>query len=188
MTFTARPNSPPLRLPASPRPGVHARRAFTLFEIVLVVLILGIIAAALLPPLGSGLYSPRLRTAANVLAGDIDFCASECIAQPGATRAISFDTTANKYTVLDFNAAAPIKHPADSKDFINDFATGRNAQLAGVKLQSVVSGATPLTTVTFDAYGRPLLSSDLVITLLYNSQTLTVTVSSTTGDVSITGG
>jgi prepilin-type N-terminal cleavage/methylation domain-containing protein len=164
------------------------RRAFTLFEIILVVLILGIIAAALVPPLGNNLYSPRLRTAANVLAGDLDFCASECIAQPSAPRIISFDLTGNTYTVLDFNASQPVKHPADSRDFINDFATGRNAQLAGVKIQSVLCGATPKTTVGFDAYGRPMLSSDLVITLSYNSQTLTVTVKSTTGDVSIAGG
>ena len=156
------------------------RPAFTLFEMMAVVFILGIIAAALVPPLGNNVYSPRLRTAANVLAGDIDFCASECIAQPNAPRAITFDTTGNKYTVLDFNAGAAVKHPADAKDFINDFATGRNAQLAGVTLASVVSGGTAVGTVTFDAYGRPLLTSDLVITLAYNGQTLTgllVTVS-----------
>ena len=188
MTLPRHLVSPSPRIPEPPRRLVPTRRAFTLFEIVLVVLILGIIAAALVPPLGNNLSSPRLRTAANVLAGDIDFCASECIAQPSAPRVITFDTANNKYTVLDFNASAPIKHPADSLDFINDFATGRNAQLAGVTLQSVVSGASPKTAVAFDAYGRPLLSSDLVITLAYHTQTLTVTVNASTGDVSIAGG
>jgi prepilin-type N-terminal cleavage/methylation domain-containing protein len=163
-------------------------RGFTLFELVMVVMILGIVAAALVPPLGNNLYSPRLRTAANMLASDIDFCASESIAQPSAPRAVTFDTTGNKYTLLDFKALTALKHPADSRDYVNDFVTGRNAQLAGVTLQSVVSGGSPVSTVAFDAYGRPLLAADLVITLAFNGQTLAVTVKSTTGDVSITGG
>jgi Tfp pilus assembly protein FimT len=186
MRFTARHLIPRHHPPAAGRRG--ARGAFTFYEIMLVVLIVGIIAAALVPPLGNNLYSSRLRTAANVLAGDIDFCASECIAQPNALRAITFDTTGNKYTVLDFSAAVPVKHPADAKDFINDFATGRNAQLAGVSLTSVVSGGSAVSTVTFDAYGRPLLTSDLVITLAFQGQALTLTVSAATGDVAITGG
>jgi prepilin-type N-terminal cleavage/methylation domain-containing protein len=163
-------------------------RAFTLFEVVLVILILGIVAAALVPPLGGNLYSSRLRTAANMLAADIDYCASESIAQPSAPRAVAFDITGNKYTLLDFKALAMLKNPADSKDYINDFSTGRNAQLAGVTLQSVLSGGNPVSTVAFDAYGRPLLAADLVITLAFNSQTLTVTVKSATGDVIISGG
>jgi Tfp pilus assembly protein FimT len=181
----------PLRRGAVParrnrRPGV--RSAFTLFELVLVVLLLGIVAAALVPAMGNNLYSPRLRTAANVLAGDLDYCASECIAQPRAPRAVAFDTAHNKYTLIDFTSQAALKHPADSRDFVNDFATGRNAQLAGVTLQSVLCAGNPVSSVAFDAYGRPLLAADLVITLAFNSQTLTVTVSHATGDVSVSGG
>ncbi len=179
--------------PGISRRPIQARRArraraFTFFEVVMVILILGIIAAALVPPLGNNLYSPRLRTAANVLAADIDFCASESIAQPSSPRAIAFNTTGNRYTLLDFKALTALKNPADSRDYVNDFSTGRNAQLAGVTLQSVVSGGNPVSTVAFDAYGRPLLAADLVITLAFNSQTLTVTVKATTGDVSISGG
>lgn len=182
-----------MKINTIPRRNLHpamtpTRRAFTLYELVLVVLILGIIAAALVPPIGANLYSSRLRTAANVLAADLDFCASECIAQPGSPRAITFDLTNNQYTVLDFNAAQAINHPADSKPFINDFATGRNAQLSGVSLTSVQVGGLPVTSVIFDAYGRPLIAADLVVTLSYNNQTMTVTVKAATGDVAIAGG
>jgi prepilin-type N-terminal cleavage/methylation domain-containing protein len=173
---------PPRTTPTRPR------HAFTLFELMLVVCILGIIAAALLPPIGANLYSARLRTAANVLAADIDFCSSECIAQPSAPLAINFDLQNNKYTVIQFGSGTAVKHPADGKDFINDFATGRNAQLSGVTLKSVLSGGVSTTSLTFDAYGRPLLTSDLVITLRFNNVDMVVTVKSTTGDVSITGG
>jgi prepilin-type N-terminal cleavage/methylation domain-containing protein len=177
----------PFTAPPRVRCGHSGRRAFTLFELVLVSLILGIIAAALVPPVGANLYSSRLRTAANVLASDIDFCASECIAQPNAPRAITFDTTGNSYTLIDFNASAPIKYPADGANYTNDFASGRNAQLSGVRLQSILVGTTPRTSLAFDSYGRPLIPSDAVITLSFNGQTLTLQVSATTGDVSITG-
>ena len=163
-------------------------RGFTLFELVLVVLILGIIAAALVPPIASNIRSPRLKTASNVLAADIEFCESECIAQPNAPRVISFSTANNTYTLLDFNAGTAITYPGDGTSYVNDFSTGRNAQLSGVTLTSVVSGGSAVALVTFNSYGKPLLTSDLVITLSYNSQTLTVTVNATTGDISIAGG
>jgi prepilin-type N-terminal cleavage/methylation domain-containing protein len=188
MTLQFNVAAPHIRRVTAPAHRERRVRAFTLFEVVLVILILGIVAAALVPPLGNNLYSPRLRTAANMLASDIDLCASESIAQPSAPRAVNFDTTGNKYTLLDFKALTTLKNPADSQDYVNDFSTGRNAQLAGVTLQSVLSGGNPVTTVAFDAYGRPLLAADLVITLACNSQILTVTVKSTTGDVSISGG
>ena len=60
------------------------RRGFTLFEIVLTLLIISI-AAAMVIPAAANATSPRLRTAANVLAADIDFCSSECIAQPSGS-------------------------------------------------------------------------------------------------------
>lgn len=177
----------PQILAQPPRALRHPPRAFTLMEILTVVCILGIIAAALVPPLENNVLSPRLRTAANTLAADIDFCASECIAQPSAPRAITFSTSTNQYSLIDFNAGIPLKFPADGQPYTNDFSTGRNAQLSGVTLQSVTSGGTPVTSVTFDAYGRPLLTADLILTLAFKGNTLTVTVKYTTGDISITG-
>lgn len=169
------------------RSSERGRFGFTLFEMVLVVLILGTVAAALVPPIGNNLYSPRLRTAANVLASDIDFCASECIARPSAPRIITFDSTANRYSIIDFGTSAPIKHPVDEMDFINDFSTGRNAQLNGVRIQSVVSGGSPLGTLAFDCYGRPMINADAIITLTFKGSSLAIQVSATTGDVSIVG-
>jgi prepilin-type N-terminal cleavage/methylation domain-containing protein len=165
-----------------------AWRGFSLFEMTLVVLILGIIAAALIPPIGNNLTSPRLRTAANVLATDLEYCASESIAQPGAPRSITFDLVNNKYTLKDVNAGTTLKFPGDGQDYINDFATGRNVQFAGVTITSVVAGVATPATIAFDAYGKPQLLNNLVITLSYNSRTLTVTLNSATGDVTIAGG
>ena len=162
-------------------------RGFTLFELVLTLLIIGI-AAAMVIPAAANASSPRLRTAANVLAADIDFCSSECIAQPNAPRAISFDAAHNRYTVINFNAGTTVPFPGDGKDYINDFSTGRNTQLTGVSITSITMGGTTLSTLTFDAYGKPLITADLAITLTYNGTNIVVTVKSTTGDITITGG
>ena len=161
------------------------RPAFTLFELVLTVLVIAIAAAILVPAVGNNLYSSRLPSAANVLASDIEFCASECITRPATPRAVVFDTTNNKYTLEDLTTGQPINHPADEQPYINDFATGRNAQLAGVQLTGIQMGSSTLNVLTFDAYGRPLITADMVITLTYNGAPLTVTVKQTTGDVTI---
>ncbi|HVT79065.1 MAG TPA: type II secretion system protein [Phycisphaerae bacterium] len=160
---------------------------FTLFEVVLSLLIIGI-AAAMVIPAATNASSSRLRTAANILAGDVDFCSSECISQPNAPRAISFDAAHNKYTVIDFNAGTTIKFPGDGQNYVNDFSTGRNSQLSGVRITSITMGGSTLSTLTFDAYGKPLITADLAITLTYNGTNMTVTVKNTTGDVTITGG
>jgi prepilin-type N-terminal cleavage/methylation domain-containing protein len=170
-----------------PMGGKGRRRAFTLIELIIVVLILGIVAAIFVPAAGANLHSSRLKMAANVLAADIDFCASECIAHPGDMRGIQFNTTTNQYTVEDLATNIAISHPADSQPYINDFATGRNLQLAGVTVTSTMMGTTALSLLTFDAYGRPLITSNFVITLSYNGSTMTVTVAKNTGDISITG-
>jgi len=168
--------------------GAARGGGFTLFELVLMVLVLGIAAAMIVPAVGNNIRAPKLRTAANVLAADIEFCASECIGQPGAPRAIIFDTTGNKYTVAVFSTSAAVAHPMDGMNFVNDFATGRNAQLSGVTLTRLAMGSGTLTTLTFDAYGKPLIAADLAITLTYNGQSMTVTVKAGTGDITIVDG
>jgi Tfp pilus assembly protein FimT len=156
-----------------------------LFELVVVVMVIGIAAAILLPAVGNNLHSPRLRSAANVLAADIEYCSSECITRPTTPRALVFDLANNKYTVQDLASGTAISHPADGQPFVNDFATGRNSQLSGVAVTGVTMGAGTLNVLTFDAYGRPLLTADMVITLSYRGSTLAVTVVKGTGDVTI---
>src|ERR1035437_4325879 len=103
------------------------RGGFTLLELLLVVLVVGIAAAVWVPVVGDNLGSPRLRSAANVLAADIEFCSSECITRPGSPRALVFDLVNNKYTLQDLSSGTAIAHPADGQPFVNDFATGRNS-------------------------------------------------------------
>ena len=158
---------------------------FTLVEVLIVVMIIGIAVAAAVPVLENNIRSPKLSMAANALAADIEFTESECIGHPNDPRAIAFDTTHNKYTVEDFASGLAVNFPGDNLAYTNDFSTGRNAQLSGVVMTAVTMGNSSLSTLTFDAYGKPLTTADLVITLTYDNQTLHVTVKQVTGDTSI---
>ena len=90
--------------------------------------------------------------------------------------------------MIDFNAGTAVKFPADGQNYVNDFSTGRNSQLTGVAIASITMGGTTLSTLTFDAYGKPLITADLVITLTYQGTNMAITVKNGTGDVTITGG
>lgn len=167
------------------RSGGRAR-GFTLFELTLVVLILAIAAAVVVPMASGDLRSARLKVAANTLASDIEFCQGDCINQPSTPRQISFDLTNNTYTVQDRTTGAAIAHPADGQPFVNDFSTGRNAPMAGVTLGNITMGTGSLNVLTFDTYGRPLITADWTVTLVYNGNAMAVTVRAGTGDVTIT--
>jgi prepilin-type N-terminal cleavage/methylation domain-containing protein len=167
------------------RGGVGGRCAgFTLFELVLVVLVIGIAAAALVPAVGN-VRSPALKQACNVVAADVDFCMSECINKPDTPRKLVFDVVGNTYKMVDAATGTTIVHPGDGMAYQNDFSTGRTGALNGVRLVSVVVGATTPTVLTFDSYGRPLITGDMAITLSFQGQTMVVTVKAGTGDVSI---
>jgi hypothetical protein len=57
-------------------------------------------------------------------------------------------------------------------------------------ISSIAIGAaapSAATSLTFDAYGKSTVAGDLVIVLTYKSQSLTLTVASATGDITISG-
>ena len=187
---------PPITL--GPRAIHPARRAYTLAELLIVVLIIGVIGLIAIPQT-TGMRSPRLKTAANVLAADLEFCQSQCINDPGNPYVVSFDTVNNAYAlttppVAPAPTATPVNHPADGLPFRNDFATGRNAALAGVTLTSVTNvpngpgnGGAAVPTLAFSSFGVPqtTLPQNLTITLTADGSQMVVTVDYATGDVSI---
>jgi Tfp pilus assembly protein FimT len=167
-------------------------RGYTLFEVVLTVMIVGLIGLIAIPVISSTTSAPGLKTAANMLASDIEYVESASISTPQAMRVLRINLSNNRYWVATAAATeTPITSPADGQPYLNDFATGRSARLSGVTIRSVsgigTSGQTSFT-IAFNAYGVPTGSSgnNIVITLgTANNTTMTVTIDGTTGEVTI---
>ena len=168
-------------------------RGFTLFELVVLIVVIGLVAIVVVPQGALG-GNTRLGTAANVVAADVEYCQSACIASPATALAMTLSVPQNTYSIGSAKPpTTPIKFPGDSSQaYVNDFATGRDAPLAGVHIVSV-NGLSAFR-LTFDAYGRPLACDgtgitysvgDVTILLSDGGTTLKVFVDSSTGDVSI---
>jgi|GEM_PF-2561730 len=167
-----------------PHAALAPRRGYTLFELVLTLLIIGIIAAIAVPTVGQSMGQPRLKTAANLVAADIEFVMSECISRPDARRTIIFDTGSNRYYVLDASNTV-ITNPGDGLPYENDFATGRTASFKGVTLVSCTVNGNPVEGFSFTPYGRPDTTHDVLITLAYDTQQMRITVTKASGAISI---
>jgi prepilin-type N-terminal cleavage/methylation domain-containing protein len=167
-------------------------RGYTLFEVVLTVMIIGIIALVAVPVISSTTAAPGLKTAANMLMSDVEYVESASISTPQAMRVLRIDLATNRYWVAAASSSeTPIASPADGQSYLNDFATGRSGRLSGVTIRSVTgmgtAGQTSFT-ITFNAYGVPSCSSgsNIVITLgSTNNATMTITIDGATGEVTI---
>jgi type II secretion system protein H len=71
--------------------------AFTLVEVLIVLMVIGIIAAIAVPLYVSA-ASTQLRTAANMIASDLEYAKSMSIST-GQSHSIVFDTTAESYSI-----------------------------------------------------------------------------------------
>lgn len=157
-------------------------RGFTLFELVIALVILGIISLIVVPSLLRGQGARAVTTAASMLAADIEYCESACINTPQAPCVIKFDVANNRYWVARASTPdTPLPNSlVDGTPYVVDFATGRSATLNGVTIVSV----TPATTLAFDAFGRPNSGGATpTITFSGGGSTATVTIDPTTGEV-----
>ena len=137
---------------------------FTLIELIVVMIIIGILAATVLPRIdfGSTSSTASVAGAAYVIASDIRY-AQEFAMANRISKSIQFSTAApaNKYT---FNPAS-----------------------AGMDPSGQLSGATIGTTVTFtfNSLGEPTAGGGSSVTVSAGGITRTITVTQYTGKVSI---
>lgn len=174
------------RAHSAPVPGRPAR-GYTLAEMLIVVVIVGLIGTLAIPQ-AVGIRTPRLRTAASVLAADLEFCQSQNINDTAAHYVMVFNVPNNSYLMaLSTTPTIPITHPGDAQPFLNDFTTGRNAALTGVTLQSVTNVPTTnaLVTLSYDCFGKPQITQNATFTLLADGNTMTLTLDASTGDITI---
>jgi type II secretion system protein H len=154
-----------------------ADAGFTLIEMMIVVVIIGIAAAMAVPMISSG-ASFQVRSAANLVAADLEYAKSMAISR-GQPYKVVFDATDESYQIKD--SADTAIAPPGRKNIVR---FGSGGQLTEVAIVSASFGGTG--TVTFDYLGSPQsLTSEGVVTLQAGGITKTVRVEPVTGFISV---
>jgi prepilin-type N-terminal cleavage/methylation domain-containing protein len=148
-------------------------KAFTLIELMIVIVIIGI-AAAMAVPMISSAASFQIRSAANVVAADLEYAKSMAISR-GRSYSVVFDSATESYQIKDPNGS-PVTPPG-RKDTVR---FGAGSQLNNVLITSVSFSSG---TVTFDYLGSP--NNGGTVELQAGGITKTVTVEPVTGFISV---
>ena len=149
--------------------------AFTLVELLMVILILAIVGAVVVP-MAVGTTSMQAQSAARIVMSDLEYAQNQAIVtQVDIT--VTFDTNGNSYSVS--NESGTLIHPITKQAYTVDFDTQRG--LGSVALSSASFNGQP--SVTFGALGSP--DAEGTVTVAAGSHGYTVTVAPITGRVSV---
>ena len=148
----------------------RARCAFTIIELVIVLLIMGILTAVAAPTFFDSLLFHRVESAARRVKADLELART----QARLTSASQSITFANSTYTLSNTKSLDNPNAVYSVDLTKQ----------PYSLDSATANFSNLTKVAFDGYGTP--TSGGTVVLVAKSHTCTVTLNGTTGDVTIT--
>jgi len=160
---------------------------FTMVEIIIVVVIIAI-AAMMAIPMMSSAGSTQIRSAANMIAADLEYAKSMAIGRQ-KNYSVVFNTANDYYEVHDPNGI--IEHPVKKGfDYKVDFSS--DGRLNKVVIANVDFDPGSSNTITFDYLGSPYSGSGTLnplnsggISLSAGDSTMTVSVEPVTGFVTI---
>ncbi|MHC4572817.1 MAG: pilus assembly FimT family protein [Planctomycetota bacterium] len=179
-----RPRVSLLACSCAARPQVRRRRAFTLIEIIIVVVIIGIVALLAIPIAGSA-ASVQIRSAANMVAADLEYAKSMAISR-GQYFSVVFDEINESYRIED-QSDSVIPHPVKKGfDYVVDFRSERRLDkvgIAGVDFNSTGVVKFDYLGCPYDGDTKPLNIG--VVSLQAGGATVNVNVEPVTGFISI---
>jgi prepilin-type N-terminal cleavage/methylation domain-containing protein len=147
-------------------PGVN-RRAFTLVELVVVVLLMGIFAAVATPKFNAALSRSRVEAACQRIKADLAWARQTALTK-SAAQAVEFFISPAKYTVT---GVADLDRSTAAYSIALDDTTYRTSVVSATLGSDAI--------VQFDRYGQP--DSGGTITLRSGGVTRTVTIDAATG-------
>jgi Tfp pilus assembly protein FimT len=158
--------------------------AFTIIEILIVVVIIAIAAMTVVPMMSSA-ASMQIRSAANMIAADLEYAKSMAISR-GQYYSVVFDKDAETYEIR--NQSGLIQHPVKKGDFIINF--GSDGRLDKVDIVDADFDPDSSQTIKFDYLGSPYNGdgeplNEGVIRLQAGEITKEINVEPVTGFISI---
>jgi len=150
---------------------------FTMIEIIIVIVIISIAALAAVPMMSSA-ASLQIRSAANMIAADLEYAKSMAISR-GQEFSVVFDDGTESYRIEDQDSNV-IQHPVKKGfDYVIDFQN--DGRLSKVDITNVSFAGSKV--VTFDCLGSP--DNGGTVILQADGTTKTITVEPITGFISI---
>lgn len=163
---------------------------FTLIEIIIVVVILGIAALLAIPMMGTA-ANIQVKSAANMIAADLEYARSMAITTQ-QRHSVVFNSATESYEVHN-SLGAVIAHPVKTGSILSVSFPG-NSDLSRVVIESAVFDDDTDGAVTFDYLGSPYkgLTTDAasslvsgIITLKADTFSMTVEIEPVTGYITI---
>ena len=165
-------------------PAGARSRAYTLIEILIVVVMLGIASAMVMPSLRST-DALRVQSTVRAIVADINFAQSDALARQQG-RAMIFDTETNKYSIVEVHGATL----APETDTIYSVDLNNERKFHSSTLQSASFEGTNI--LVFDELGGPVTGPGSStpgnggsITVTGSGATFIINVEAYTGRVSV---
>ncbi|MBN1816619.1 MAG: GspH/FimT family pseudopilin [Sedimentisphaerales bacterium] len=167
------------------------KAGFTFIEIIVVIVILGI-AALLAVPMFSSAADIQVRTAANMIAADLEYAKSMAITFQ-QKYSVVFLSGSERYQVQD-QAGVVLTHPTNpGVTFLIDFSADNRTNQVDIVSANFAGATGTAQAVTFDYLGTPYaglpgseeMLNNGTITLSADTFGLTVTVEPVTGYITI---